>query len=507
MRLRSTLSTTFTGILATLGATPAQSVPTTRQTTGSLAFLPDEPLLTFQYSTPDPSTINWIGVYHASGGGPDNQEFVEQSLTWAYAPEGEGTLQVSASDLQSGDYRAFFLAKDGYKWLAEPVDLVVPFSSGPVAFVVERLTLHNARQGDEYEAKVGGLRINGGNSTVQFSKIQGDEWITLSADGVLSGTPSFSAQTTKAIVEMTASDGSSARLELTIPMRSAGTPLVEELAVMSFNLWHGGTQVSNYHEKQIRFLVSSGADIVGLQESTGGHATRLGDALGWYSWQGSDVGVISRYPIVEESAHEGYAVYVKIALDGDDRMVNLWNVHLGYDPYGPYDFCFENMTVDQVLEREITSNRTPQIKSVMAGMREQLEKADEMPVLLIGDFNAPSHLDWVEATKKEHCGQGDVPWPTSVEPTQAGMVDSYRKVYQDPAENPGITWSPIFLENEGRSEPMDRIDFVYHKGEILSVVDARALVVGSPKPEPEHGQNEWTSDHAAVLAVYKFSGS
>ncbi|KAL0938178.1 endonuclease/exonuclease/phosphatase family [Colletotrichum truncatum] len=501
MRLPS-LPTLLSGILFALEATTAQAAPATRQASGSLAFLPQQPLLTFKYSTSSANAKNWVGVYHASGGGPDKEEFVEQSLAWAYAPQGEGTVKISATDLLPGDYKAFFLANDGYKWLSEPVIFQVPFANRPVAFIVNEITLPNARQGDKYEAKISGLRIDGGSSTVKYSKVQGDDWVKVSADGTISGTPNVS-KTSKATVEITASDGSSARLQATVPVRASGTSLVGNLAVMTYNLWHGGTQVNGYHAKQVRFLASSGADVVGVQESTGGHAQRLGDALGWYSWQGSDVGIISKYPITTTHVHDSWGGYVEIAL-GEDKVV-LWNVHLGYTPYGPYDFCFDKMSVDKVLKREEESKRTPQIKSVVKAMQTQLANADKVPVLLVGDFNAPSHMDWTDALKDKHCGQGYVPWPTSIEPTNAGLVDSFRVAHPDPKKELGITWSPIFLTNEGRPEPMDRIDFVYHKGKKLAVADSKHLVVGSPKPEPNHADNEWTSDHAAVLTNYLFS--
>ncbi|GJD04132.1 endonuclease/exonuclease/phosphatase family [Colletotrichum higginsianum] len=525
MRLRTATPPVLPGILAlltTITTTFASASPAlaavARQTTlaalsGTLAFLPDEPPLTFHYSTPDANDTNWVGIYHASGGGPENEAFVAESLDWAYAPASEGEVRLSATGLQPGAYRVFLLRRDGYSWLAAPVNVTVPHAEGPVAFIVSKITARNARVGDAYEASVAGLRSRGGNSTVVYEKVSGDAWVKVSADGVLSGVPDTHApaQTTVTVGVTASADGSSAHLSVTIPTRAAGAPLVDELAVMSYNLWHGGTRVAGYHEKQVRFLASSGADVVGFQESTGGHATRLGDALGWFSWQGEGVGVVSKYPISEAAPHESWAGRVRITPGSDDdgggersRAVNLWNVHLGHNPYGPYDFCFDDMAVDEVLAREAASGRTPQVVSVVAAMRAHLEAADDVPVVLVGDFNAPSHLDWTDAARDAHCGRADVPWPTSVEPAAAGLVDSYRVVHPDPVEDPGVTWSPIFLENEGRPEPMDRIDFVYYRSRRLEVVSSSSLVVGEPRPQPDHGENEWTSDHAAVLSVFSF---
>lgn len=349
----------------------------------------------------------------------------------------------------------------------------------------------------------------------------GAEWVKMSADGKLKGVPSAGSKTGNLTVSATGSDGVPARMDVTVPVASStrntegkgskggwgglgGGGVIDggstKFGVMSYNLWFGGTKVNDYHNKQVRFLSESDADIVGLQETWGGHAQRLGEALGWDWWQGDDVGIISRYPIVERYEPVGRGGSVRVQLDGG-REVIVWNVHLGYDPYGPYDFCFDNMTKEEVMEREAQSGRTGQIAEVVDAMKPQLERAGEVPVVLTGDFNAPSHLDWTERTRYLHCGVGAFPWPSSVTPANAGLRDSYREAHPDALVDPGWTWSPIFNDNEGRPEPNDRIDFVYHKG--LTTVDSRAVVVGRPESEPNQQDNEWTSDHAAVRTLFK----
>ncbi|GAB3708373.1 endonuclease/exonuclease/phosphatase family protein [Nocardiopsis oceani] len=383
---------------------------------------------------------------------------------------------------------------------ADPGDVDVTSDAG-IAFPVDEATLHNAREGEPYEAELSGL-VSGGDSGTEFAKVEGDDWVQVSSDGTLSGTPETSAEVT---VEATAADGSAASLEVTVPVRDQDQPLVDELGVMSFNTWHGGTQVNDYHEKQVRFLLESDADVVGLQETQGEHTERLAEALGWYHWQGSDsLGVLSRYPIAEEYGEVNASGGVRIELDGEESQVNLWNVHLGYTPYGPYDFCFDGMDVDEVLEREAESGRTPQITDTLEVVSDQVDAADDVPVLLVGDFNAPSHLDWTEELREENCGYADVPWPTSTLPTEEGFTDSYREAHPDPGAEPGNTWSPVYPYHEGSTgpeEPQDRIDFVYHAGD-LGVLDSHDLVVGDPAPYPDHEDNEWTTDHAAVLTFY-----
>ncbi|PFH59386.1 hypothetical protein XA68_12445 [Ophiocordyceps unilateralis] len=470
---------------------------------GSLSWSDGEAPFTFHYATSQPDSKNWIGLYNSFYGGPDNGSYVANSLAWAYAPEGDGSVKVPPpGNLQPGIYKAFFLAKDGYQHLSDPID--VAFGNGSLSFLLDEFTTRNGRQGDAFSASIKGLITNQRDTKTKFAKTASDgdggDWVQVSDDGILSGTPDAGGEK-RVTVEATGSDGTKAQLKVKIPVRDAGSPLVDRIGVLSFNMWHGGSQVNDYHRKQVKYLAGSNVDIVGLQESNDGQAIRLGQALGWDSWQGRDVGIISRYPMVERFNATEAGGAVRIALDGDDSQVIAWNAHLGYTPYGPYDFCFDHLSMDQVMKHEADSGRTPQILEIMARMKPDLANSDKVPVLLTGDMNAPSHLDWTEATRGQHCNVGAVAWPSSEEPIKGGLVDSYREVHKDPVADPGITWSPIYLDNEGRPEPLDRIDFVYHKG--LDVVDSVHEVVGQPQAEPNHKDNEWTSDHAAVRSTFQ----
>ncbi|RBQ86775.1 hypothetical protein VDGD_05006 [Verticillium dahliae] len=506
MHHRSVVPIALSAAFASFGlSAPSADRLNVRQLSGSLAVVGGQEPLTFRYTTPDAYSTNWVGLYYP-GGGPINQVKPEQSLVWAYAPDSEGTVKLSPSGLQPGHYSAYFLARDGYKWLAEPITAVLPRApSGPLSFLVNKATLHNARRGEAYEARVGGF-VAGGSEALTFSQASSDSWAKVSPEGTITGTPGRTASNTYITLRATSGD-SSAEIKLTIPVRRAGSSLVKTLRVLTFNMWHGGTQVDNYHEKQVRFLLESNVDIVGLQEDQSGrHAHRLANALGWHYWASSrSVGVISRYPIAEKFGEINASGGVRIALDGDEQQINFWVVHLGYTPYGPYDFCFDGMDVETVIEREVKSGRTPQITDTLAAMKGQIASAGDVPVLLVGDFNAPSHLDWTEALRKKNCGFANVLWPTSVKTTDAGLVDSFRVANPDPVKVPGITWSPLFPFHDGatgRSEPQDRIDFIYHAGN-LTVKNSKDVVVGNPKPSPNHKQNEWTTDHATILTTYE----
>jgi endonuclease/exonuclease/phosphatase family metal-dependent hydrolase len=138
-----------------------------------------------------------------------------------------------------------------------------------------------------------------------------------------------------------------------------------------------------------------------------------------------------------------------------------------------------------------------QLDDVLAAMAPQLAECDRTPVLLTGDFNAPSHLD-----------SPDVRWPVTLAAEAAGLRDSYREAHPDPATDPGVTWSPVHTLHEdgsGRPEPQDRIDYVLYAGDRLAVRSAETLVTGGTLRDwPDVRGNDWPSDHAAVVTTFTF---
>ncbi|KAM0317315.1 hypothetical protein ACHAPQ_011052 [Fusarium lateritium] len=489
---------------------PVPGVPAP-DASGSLSLNTNQPSWTFDYSTQSASMANWIGLYYSAGGGPlDQKRGSSNSIKWKWAPDAQGSVQIDSGSLEPGNYTAFFLANGGYTWLAQPLEVIKGREfGGDVGFIVSDVSLPNGRVDDKYSHSIRGL-LRGGSSDVTFSKESSNaDWIKVSSDGIISGTPTSSSEEAVVTVRATGTDSASSAV-FTINVAKSGNALLGQLKVLTLNMWNGGTGVSNYHDKQVKFLASSGADIVGIQEDQQGrHVPRLADALGWYHWSsGGDVGILSKYPIVDD-----YGVIsgpsrsggVKIALDGKNQQINFFVAHLGYTPYGPYDTCFDHYSVDKILEREAQSGRTPQMEATLSGMKSQLDNADDIPVFFVGDFNAPSHLDYVDGLKEKNCGYSGIRWPTSVLPEEAGLIDSFRVAHPDPVAEQGITWSPVYIWNGGRRrpEPLDRIDFILHKGKGLKVTDSHTVVVGEPKPQPNHKDNEWFSDHASVLTTYE----
>ncbi|MER7839518.1 HAD-IA family hydrolase [Streptomyces sp. NPDC096040] len=264
---------------------------------------------------------------------------------------------------------------------------------------------------------------------------------------------------------------------------------VPELRVMSWNLWLGGSRIDDHRAKQVKAVLDTGADVVGLQETAGTSARELAEALGWHHHSaGENLGIVSRYPITARLGDPEVGFYgaagVRIAVR-PGREVDIWTAHLHYTPYGPYEFHFDGLGAAELIAHEEV--RLGQLREALRWIGD-----GAVPVVLVGDFNCPSHLDWT-----------DVEWPVTRAAEEAGFRDSYREVHPDPVAAPGHTWSPIHPVREdgsGLPEPQDRIDYVLHRG--LRVLDSRTYVSGTPTPWPEVAGNDWPSDHAAVVSTF-----
>ncbi|MDX3234781.1 HAD-IA family hydrolase [Streptomyces sp. ME03-5709C] len=368
----------------------------------------------------------------------------------------------------------------------------------PPSFLVPAFTSRRARVGEPFRVTVAGL-LRG--APAGHAKAAGPDWAQVGADGTVTGIPDAPGDAEVAVTA-TDADGRSATVTVRVPVVPPGEPMVRQVRVMSWNLWLGGTRVDDHRDKQVRVLLDSDVDIVGLQETRTHAAKELAEALGWEHHQaGDNLGVISRYPMVSRHGLPASPFYgglgATVRLD-EGRDVTLWSAHLNHTPYGPYDALLDRQPVDVLLAHEAASGRLDQIRDVLRDMAGDLAARDTTPVVLVGDFNVPSHLDWTAEAAPLHGGYGPVPWPVTLAAESAGLRDSFREAHPDPVRDPGTTWSPVNPE----PEPQDRIDYVLYAGRGLRVLDSTTLVTGDPRPEPHVAGNDWTSDHAAVVTTF-----
>jgi hypothetical protein len=242
------------------------------------------------------------------------------------------------------------------------------------------------------------------------------------------------------------------------------------------------------------------ADIAGISEAANGIGNMLAERLGWYRYITDDNDIISRFPIKKTwNSLKGVGAEIEVE---NGKIIVLKSVHLNYTPYGPYRACLDSASVSQIINEETSSGRMGEIKSALNSINTYLK--DGTGTFLLGDFNVPSHLDWIESTADKHCGYV-IEWPVTKAVEDAGMIDSYREAYPDPEAFPGITWSPIyktFIHENGKPEPLDRIDFIYYSGDGVKLLSSEIFVIGTPEQLPNHAQNEWPSDHSAVISRF-----
>jgi endonuclease/exonuclease/phosphatase family metal-dependent hydrolase len=280
--------------------------------------------------------------------------------------------------------------------------------------------------------------------------------------------------------------------------------LKETIKIMTMNTWLGTEAVKDGINKLVKAVELSESDIVGFQEYPD-PGKKAAEKLGWHYHQNQkgerNCSIISKYPIIEAVDMDGVdAILVKIQLpSGQEIMVT--NAHLYFDPYGPYWAMFDNKSIENIINME-SERRGKEISIVLQALLSYIDS--DIPLFLLGDFNTPSHLDWGDDMKKIHDGH-IVEWPVSKIIEKAGMIDSYRAIHPDPVASPGSTWSPVHTPEhpwgDNPYEPQDRIDFIYFRGSV-NVVNSEVFVVGTPQGYGNHEDNEWPSDHAAVISTF-----
>jgi endonuclease/exonuclease/phosphatase family metal-dependent hydrolase len=326
------------------------------------------------------------------------------------------------------------------------------------------------------------------------------------------------------------------------------------LRVLSLNTWHEGSEVADGLDKLATLILASGADVVAMsevrnKEGRDFHA-RLREALAAKgqafhgTTAGGDVGLVSRWPVekaepaADFTAKDRGSIVAYHLRAPDGRPLLVASAHLDYTHYAVYPprgydgRTFKMIDADgdgrpdpktdvQALhELDRASQRDDALRAFAAYVKER--KLDGQPVVLAGDFNEASHLDWTACTADQQDHHGVViEWANSLFLAREGYHDAWRERFPDPLKNPGSTW-PSDAHGRGstswtpKADERDRIDYVYHNGRGLSV--RGAWLVGSPRyyvrgerVEPATqdpfvlGTLPWPSDHKGVLVDFDLS--
>ncbi len=265
---------------------------------------------------------------------------------------------------------------------------------------------------------------------------------------------------------------------------------IQELRVMSWNIWHGGREDSatDGPRRVTDVIRTSCADVVAMQETYGSGEQIAHDLRFHFHGRGTNVSIHSRYPVVEDiSVGDEFNCVGGLIQLSDDRRVAFYSIWLPYDK--EIWAAGTRPTNRQAIESACESSAIV-LRKLKAAIEQRLDRPrfQDVPVIIAGDFNSMSHSDYTLV----HADQFglEINWKTSQVLARSGFRDAYREVHPDVDRQRDRTWTPRFKDQQ-----QDRIDFIYYKSQRLRASEATVI-----DQHPE----KFPSDHAAVLATLQF---
>jgi hypothetical protein len=260
--------------------------------------------------------------------------------------------------------------------------------------------------------------------------------------------------------------------------KSSNNQEEKEFSVLAWNIWHGANNSSLLEDGRphaINIIRELNPDIVILVE-TYGSGKMIADSLGYYFHliapentppddKRINLSIMSRFPLGER-----YDFYDHFNIGGIEvfinpkNRVNVFAVWLNYQPWED-DPASLGKTPEELIEWEISGTRKAELETILSGLKPFMAISDSVPLILGGDFNIWSHLDWREESAKLHNGLA-VNWWTTSTLEKHGFIDSYRLANPSVLTHPGITWDMPEVKDE------HRIDYIFHLSPLLEVTSS-----------------------------------
>ncbi len=322
---------------------------------------------------------------------------------------------------------------------------------------------------------------------------------------------------------------------------------IDTLKVLQLNLWGQGKCVSGGIKGIVDILNQTDPDIALLCEISGSDGEKFMDYLtnelkkSGKLYYGENLkqtmGILSKFKMDEVSSCFTLAdksrpnPVCKATISIGSQKLIAYSVHWDwthYECYLPRGYSGTTWKklperindADSVLRANRISFRDEGVKALLEDARKEIEKGNL--IILGGDFNEPSHLDWQQNTKdmRDHNGLV-VNWDCSVLLYEAGFKDVYREMYPDAVTHPGFTFPAgnkdvelnklVWLPDR---DERDRIDFIYYYPD-SSLCLEKAIIVGPSLnilegKIVENDSNDqfveptgiWPSDHKGVLSWF-----
>lgn len=265
--------------------------------------------------------------------------------------------------------------------------------------------------------------------------------------------------------------------------------------ILQWNIWHGGRHVPIEGKARIVELIKrSNADIVTLQEGYG-FQEEMAEYLKFNlqtASSGDNLALFSRFPIEKLKSSDTFRSNPAFVELPHSRRLLVNDCWVSYSYHPDYTGSFSdtghnpNIWVAEDSIRPMANTRDFVLKDVCEALN-----GIDTPVVLGGDFNSYSHLDWTDRTSHLHAGYGYVPFPTSLYLMEQGYKDSYRVVNPDELKRPEGTFAGIYGQLD-----FARCDFIYYKGDKITPIQSK-IIQTSPEID-----DIWASDHSAVLTTF-----
>lgn len=261
-------------------------------------------------------------------------------------------------------------------------------------------------------------------------------------------------------------------------------------------------------DRMIEIIKETEADIVCMTE-TYGSAVDISAATGFHYWTPdptANLTIFSRYPLENAGIVPGLSLYSFIRATvvlPDNRKVKFYNIWLTSEGRGINQI--KNLSISDQAFNEGDDNRADQLLQLLnhSELQQDLANQDEIPVIIAGDFNCVSHLDYTAATKAAGLNFGRVlDCRASKDMANKGFTDTYRYLH------PTITKSTLGHTWETWKSPdtlFTRIDFIYSAGAKLIPLESKNLVYY--KNNTTQHWPYWPSDHGAVFTSFNFKST
>ena len=268
--------------------------------------------------------------------------------------------------------------------------------------------------------------------------------------------------------------------------------------IMTLNIWGYGRGRKLPPSRVAEVIKASKADIVGLQENHK-NGKAIADLLGWhYLKQGRSAALLTRFKIIEITEKK-HGIKIRLA---PGQEVFVFNVHFLPMPYQPYQLLnipYGNAPFIKTEKQAVAAAGKVHGRHLKSLLKEiQAVRDQGIPIIVTGDFNEPSHLDWTESAARSGRHPIKVSYPSSVALARAGFADVYRTVHPDEMKMPGYTWTPVTKITDPKDHH-DRIDFIYFRGEGVRV--KRVEIVGENSKNADVVVKAYPFDHRAVVAT------